>query len=297
MLFRIAAGLALACAAFAQTPAFEVASVKRAEPITPALVQSGRLHIGVTIDSLHVRISQFSLYELIALAYQIKGHQISGPDWMISERYDIQAKLPEGSRRGETPAMLQTLLAERFGMRVHRENRELSVYALVVAGGGPHLKPSAVEDVMSPPVAGGPIQGGTTVGARGAAVSTAPCGDSKVSPGQDGNLHVENKKMTLAHFADFIGRYSELPVIDATGLKGAYQMEFDVSGEEVRNAARAHGVAVPPPAGAVAGELAPDPSGVSLSSSLKKLGLKLESRKAPVEVLVIDKVEKAPTAN
>jgi len=128
-------------------------------------------------------------------------------------------------------------------------------------------------------------------------VSTAPCGDSKVSPGQDGNLHVENKKMTLAHFADFIGRYSELPVIDATGLKGAYQMEFDVSGEEVRNAARAHGVAVPPPAGAVAGELAPDPSGVSLSSSLKKLGLKLESRKAPVEVLVIDKVEKAPTAN
>ena len=86
-------------------------------------------------------------------------------------------------------------------------------------------------------------------------------------------------------------------VIDATGLKGAYEMEFDVSGEEVRNAARAHGVAVPPPAGAVAGEGGPDPSGVSLSSSLRKLGLKLESRKAPVEVLVIDKVEKVPTAN
>ena len=253
---RVPAILALACAAFAQTPAFEVASVKPAEPITPALVQSGRLHIGVSIDSLHVRISQFSLYDLIALAYQIKGHQISGPDWMVTARYDIQAKLPEGGRRGQVPAMMQTLLAERFGMRVHRENRELSVYALVVANGGPHLKPSA-EDA-APQAAEGPIQGETNVGKGGAAVSTGPSGDSKITPGQDGNLHVENKKMTVARFADFIGRYSELPVFDFTGLQGTYEMEFDVSGEEVRNAARAHGVAVPPPA---AGEAPSDPSG------------------------------------
>ena len=100
MFTRFPAVLALASAAFAQTAAFEVASVKRAEPITPAMVQSGRLHMGVTIDSLHVRISQLSLYELTALAYQVKCHQISGPDWMVTERYDIQAKLPEGSRRG-----------------------------------------------------------------------------------------------------------------------------------------------------------------------------------------------------
>ena len=251
MFTRFPAVLALACACFAQTPAFEVASVKRSEPITPAMVQSGRLHMGVSIDSLHVRISQLSLYELTALAYQVKGHQISGPDWMVTERYDIQAKLPEGSRRGQVPAMMQTLLAERFGMRVHREKRELSVYALVVANGGPRLKPSAVEDV-TPQTADGPIQGGTTVSAGGAAISTGPAGDSKISPGQDGNLHVENKKMTLARFADFIGRYSELPVVDSTGLKGTYEMEFDVSGEEVRNAARAHGVAVPPPAGRTA---------------------------------------------
>jgi uncharacterized protein (TIGR03435 family) len=295
MFARFPAILALACATFAQTPAFEVASVKRSEPITPALVQSGRLHIGVSIDSLHVRISQLSLYELTALAYQVKGHQISGPDWMVTERYDIQAKLPEGSRRGQVPAMMQALLAERFGMRLHRENRELSVYALVVGNGGPHLKPSPAEDVI-PQAAEGPIQGGTTVGAGGSAVSSGAAGDSKISPGQDGNLHIENKKMTLARFADFIGRYSELPVVDSTGLQGSYEMEFDVSGEEVRNAARAHGVAVPPPA-AAAGEAPSDPSGVSLASSLRRLGLKLESRKAPAEVLVIDKVDKVPTAN
>lgn len=295
MFTRFPAVLALACATFAQTPAFEVASVKRSEPITPALVQSGRLHMGVSIDSLHVRISQLSLYELTALAYQVKGHQISGPDWMVTERYDIQAKLPEGSRRGQVPAMMQTLLAERFGMRLHRENRELSVSALVVANGGPHLKPSSAEYVI-PQAAEGPIQGGTTVGAGGAAISTGPAGDSRISPGEDGNLHIENKKMTLARFADFIGRYSELPVVDLTGLKGSYDMEFDVSGEEVRNAARAHGVAVPPPV-AAAGEAASDPAGVSLASSLRRLGLKLESRKAPAEVLVIDKVDKVPTAN
>jgi uncharacterized protein (TIGR03435 family) len=293
MFMRLAAALAFACTVFAQTPAFEVASVKQAEPITPALVQSGRLHIGVSIDSMHVRASQYSLYDLTALAYQIKGHQITGPDWMVTERYDIQAKLPEGSRREQVPAMIQTLLAERFGMRVHRENREISVYALVVAGGGARLKACAEEEV-SPQTAGGLIQGGTTVSAGGAAVSAGASGESKITPGQDGNLHVENKKMTLARFADFIGRYSEHPVIDSTGLTGVYEMEFDVSGEEVRNAARAHGVAVPPPAG---GEAASDPSGVSLASSLRRLGLKLESRKAPVEVLVIDRVEKAPTAN
>jgi len=296
MYYCLPALLALACASFAQPPAFEVASVKRAEPITPALVQSGRLHMGLFLDSLHVRISQLSLYELIAFAYQVKGRQISGPDWMVTERYDIQARLPEGSRRGQVPAMMQTLLAERFGMRLHRENRDLNVYALVVANGGPRLKPSAPEET-EPQTAQSPIQGGITVGAGGSAVATGPSGNSKITPGQDGNLHVENKKMTLTAFADFIGRYSELPILDFTGLQGAYEMEFDVSAEEVRNAARAHGVAIPPPARAANGEAASDPAGVSLASSLLKLVLNLESRKAPTEVLVIDKVEKVPTEN
>jgi uncharacterized protein (TIGR03435 family) len=133
MFTRFLVPFALACAAFAQTPAFEVASVKVSEPITPALVQSGRLHMGVTIDSINVRISKLSMLELVALAYQIKGDQISGPDWISTQRYDIQAKLPEGGSRGQVPAMLQTLIAERFGMRFHREARDFNVFALVVA--------------------------------------------------------------------------------------------------------------------------------------------------------------------
>lgn len=285
--------IALACAAYAQTPAFEVASVKPSEPITPELVQSGRLHIGVSIDAQNVRVQQYSMFDLIRLAYQVKAHQVAGPDWMITARYDIQAKLPDGASRGQVPAMLQALLAERFGMKMHRETRELNVYAVVTAKGGPHLKASELPE--GPPSGGAPIRGGVSVEAGGRQVSSGSGGDSRVTPGAGGNLHVENKKMTMAGFADFITRYCDRPVFDMTGLKGAYEMEFDVSGEEVRAAAQAHGVAVGPPR-AEGGE-ASEPAGVSLAASLRQLGLRLEPRKAPAEVIVVDEIKKMPTAN
>jgi uncharacterized protein (TIGR03435 family) len=283
--------LVLACTASAQTPAFEVASVKASEPITPAMVQSGRVQIGASIDANNVRLTKFSLFDLVALAYQVKGHQVSGPTWMVTERYDIQAKLPEGSQRKQVPAMLQTLLAERFGMRIHRETREFDVYALVVAKSGAKLKASpAGEEKDAAPA--GQLRGGTGVAPDGTMTSVNPGGDTRITPGPNGNLHVETKKMTLAGLASFIARYMEKPVMDMTGLAGIYDMEFDVSGEEMRAGARAHGVMVKEPENA-----APDPSGVSLMSSIQKLGLKIEARRAPAEVIVIDKVEKIPTAN
>jgi uncharacterized protein (TIGR03435 family) len=188
--------------------------------------------------------------------------------------------------------MMQTLLSERFGMRVHRENRELNVYALVLTKGGHHLKPSEAPEAA--PANGGPIQGGTSVDHGGTAVHTGPGGDSKVTPGPGGNLHIENKRMTMTGFVDFINRYCDRPVVNMTALEGAYEMDFDISGEEVRAAAQAHGVALPP---RPESEGASDPAGVSLTSSLRKLGLKLEPRKAPVEVVVVDDVRKVPTEN
>jgi uncharacterized protein (TIGR03435 family) len=113
------------------------------------------------------------------------------------------------------------------------------------------------------------------------------------TPGTGGNLHIEFRKTTAAGLASYLNRYSERPVIDMTGLEGRYDLEIDISGEEVRNAARSKGVAVPPPAAGTAS----DPGGVSLPSSLSRLGLKLDARKAPVEVLSIDKVEKVPAEN
>jgi uncharacterized protein (TIGR03435 family) len=288
MTTRIAVVLALACAASAQPPAFEVASVKIAEPITPAMVQSGRLQMGVSIDARNVRISQFSMYELITLAYQIKGYELSGPSWMNTQRYDVQAKLPDGASRGQVPAMLRTLLAERFGLTIHRETRDINMYVLVQAKGGHKMKPSTEEAPAPEPQ----IRGGMAVGAGGAITSVSPGrGDIRVTPGAGGNEHLESKRATMNSLASFLNRYCELPVIDMTELKGAFEIELDVAGEEVRAAARSHGYAIRPSAESA------DPAGVSLRGSLEKVGLKLETRKSPTEVIVVDKVEKVPTEN
>jgi uncharacterized protein (TIGR03435 family) len=287
---RLFGAMAVVCTAWAQTPAFEVASMKVSEPITPELVRSGRLQMGVTIDSHYVRIGKLSLMELVGLAYQVKPHQLSGQPWMNMERYDIQAKLPEGGARRDVPAMLQTLLAQRLGLRVRREAREMRVYALVTAKGGPRLQESAEPPAPSPPT--GQIRGGLSVNSSGQLSSVAPGGNSQVTPGPNGNLHVESKQITMARFADFINRYCELPVVDMTGLSGYYDLEIDVSSEEARNAGRARGAVVPSPA-----EGASDPSGALLPVSLQKLGLRLEARKAPVEVIVVEHAEKVPTEN
>jgi uncharacterized protein (TIGR03435 family) len=292
---RIWAAMALACAAWAQAPAFEVASVKMAEPITPEMVQSGRLQMGVTIDAHYVRINKLSLLELVSLAYQVRGHQLSVQPWMTMQRYDIQAKLPEGAARREVPAMVQTLLAQRLGLKAHRENRDLKVYALVVAKDGPKLKGVAEDPAAAPPGPGGQIRGGLAVSPSGQIATVGPGGDSRVTPGANGNLHVESRKITMQRFVDFINRYCDLPVLNMTGLEGTYDLEVDISGDEVRTAARSKGLAVTTPA--TTADAASDPSGVSLRESLQKLGLRLEGRRMPVEVLVVDDALKVPTEN
>jgi len=239
---------------------------------------------------LNVRISKFSMYELMMLAFQVKGHQLSGPDWMVTERYDIQAKLPEGGRRGQVPAMMQTLLAERFGMRTHRENRDLNILALVPAKGGPRLAEAPAEESAGP---SGQIRGGIAVDASGTASTIGQGRNVQLAPAPGGNIHITAKKTSMAGLVDAIARYCELPLINMTGIEGTYDMELDVSAAEVRAAARSHGVSVGPEPT----DGASDPAGVSLPRSLEKLGLKLEARKAPVEVIVIDRIDKVPTEN
>ena len=285
---------ALACAAWAQTPAFEVASFKQSEPITPEMVQSGRLQMGVTIDSKYVRISKLSLLELVALAYQLKGYQVIYQPWMMSQRYDIQAKLPEDGKRGQVPAMVQTLLEQRLGLKTHRENRELRAYALVVAKDGPKMKAAAPEPESAPGTAPPPgqIRGGLAV-APGGQVTISGGGNVQMTPGPNGNMHIVSKRMTMKLLVDTVARYCDLPLLNMTNLEGAYEVEVDVSGEEIRNAARAAGAVIRQPASGDAS----DPSGVSLRESLQKLGLRIEGRKLPVEVLVVDDALKVPTEN
>src|SRR5438105_14656249 len=117
-----------AAAAFAQnTPRleFEVASIRPSPPITM------NVKVGVHIDGAQVSFTYVSLKDLIQSAYTLKNYQIVGPDWVGSERFDIAAKLPEGATREQVPAMLQSLLEDRFKLKFHRDSKEFPVYALL----------------------------------------------------------------------------------------------------------------------------------------------------------------------
>src|SRR5438105_3703567 len=132
--------------AFGQAPAaarvFDVATIRPAPPIDQAKIMSGQFRVGMSVDGNRVDIRFFSLADLIRTAYKVKQFQLSGPDWMSTERWEIQAKMPEGATKDDVPQMLQALLADRFKLQIHRDSKEQSVYALIVGKGGPKLTPS-----------------------------------------------------------------------------------------------------------------------------------------------------------
>jgi len=295
-------------------PAFEVASIKPANMPTPAQIASGQAHLGMNVDAARVDIGSTSLAELIRIAYSVKPYQVQGPDWISAERFDVVAKLPEGASKEQVPQMLQALLAERFQLKTHRETKEHSVYALVVGKNGPKLKespPDADAPADAPPPAGSLVIGagqnqirlsGRPDDPKGMAISGGPTGNAHLSMGPNGAIHFEIARMTLAAFADFVGRFVDRPVVDMTEMKGDYQMPLDLSTQDLLVAAQTMGVAVPMRvrAGDAArqpADAASDPSGGSIFAAVQQLGLKLDSRKLPIDLIVIDQAQKTPTEN
>jgi uncharacterized protein (TIGR03435 family) len=316
-------GLMLAaCAAFGQTPAaplaFEVASIKPAPAMTPAMVQAGKLHVGMKIDAARVDIGYFGLVDLIAKAYEVKTYQVSGPDWVTSmsgqmagQRFDIVAKMPEGTTKEQVPEMLRTLLADRFKLTVHRDTKEHAIYALVVGKGGSKMKeaePLPIAPTVSadggpaPPPSTGSNQVTVNVNAgKGAVVSDGEGGKQTMTMGPDGkSMRLENSRITMAKFAEGLTPMLDRPIVDMTELKGYYQVAMDIPMEEIMALARKAGQMVPGPGGGDAArapvDAAAEPGG-SIFATVQQLGLKLEARKAPLEQIVIDHVEKMPTEN
>ncbi len=307
--------LLLQAAAFSQALTFEVASIKPAGPLDPAAIASGKMRIGMKVDGAICDIASFSLRDLIRTAYEVKDYQITGPDWlgsaMSAQRFNIQATLPPGATEKQVPQMLQALLADRFKLEIHRDKKEHSVYALVVAKGGPKLKESE-PDPAAPETPEEPKKGETVVGqgssqvrisgnmndGKGVVVKGGPQGAMRMSM-VDGKMHMEAAKMDMSTLCEFATRFVDRPVVDMTELKGHYQVALDLSMDDLRNIAKAAGV-VAPGAGGGGGNApaeASDPSGSSIFQSLQQMGLKLEARKAPLDVIVIDHLEKAPTEN
>jgi uncharacterized protein (TIGR03435 family) len=275
-------------AAFGQSPSarpeFEVASVKKSAPAMPE-----RFNIGVHIDGAMVRFTYLPMSSYIRMAYRVKDHQVLGPDWLPTENFDIAAKLPDGATREQLPEMIQSLLADRFKLVLHHETRELSVYALVAAKSGPKLKESAPDpDAEAGPGAKGTVDVAVTVGRGGGVIDLGK--GSFVSYGRD---RLEAKKVTLNALADWLTRLLDRPAVDMTGISGTYDFSLEYSWDELRNLLRSStgGVRELPARADTA-----DP-GNSIFTSLAAFGLKLEPRKAPMEVLVIDHIERTPTEN
>ena len=287
MLRLIVPAILAAAAAFGQTagakPEFEVASIRPSPPMGPG----GHVGVGLHIDGALVRCTSLSLVDYIGMAYDVKIYQVTGPPWLTSERFDIAAKIPSGGQE-QIRAMLQSLLADRFQMKMHREKKEMPVYALTAGKSGIRMKEA--ETPSGDPPAGVSV---TAVGGPGG-VNVSLGGGSSFS---FSNNRFEGKKLTMAGFADTLARFMDRPVVDLTGLTGAYDFTLDITAEDYRamgiRSAMAAGVQLPPEAL----RLLETSSGDSLLAAVARLGLKLEPRKAPVDVLVIDRIEKTPTEN
>ncbi|HLW75666.1 MAG TPA: TIGR03435 family protein, partial [Bryobacteraceae bacterium] len=179
----------------ADTPKFEVAAIKP----SPALPSSGDFTSGISSRDGLMRGVNATLKRYIMGAYAIGPNQVvGGPDWLDTDRFDITAKaeppVGDGKPAGdhELMAMLQTLLAERFKLATHRDQKTIEAYVLEVAKGGPKLEKS---------------EGGT----------------SRTDNGR-GNLAIKNT--TMDRFAQVLSRQMDLPVVNHTGLEGAYNLQL-----------------------------------------------------------------------
>jgi uncharacterized protein (TIGR03435 family) len=298
--------------------AFEVATIKTAPPINPAQIAAGKLHVGMKIEAGRVDIGFMSIADLIRTAYEVKPYQVSGPDWINTERFDILAKIPDGGTKEQVPAMLKALLQERFKLSVHKESKDHSVYALVVGKGGSKLKESPADEPAPEAGAAPAGKGGAVIetnngsmrvnqnaDGRGATITGVGGGTMKMGMGPDGTMHMEASKVAMPQFAEMISRFVDKPVVDETGLKGNYQIPLDLSLADLMRVAQKAGMAIPGagagvPGGAAAGaaDAASDPGGGgTVFTAVQSLGLKLEPKKESVDTYIVDHVEKTPSEN
>ena len=276
-----ASGASASDNAITKTPEFEVASIKAYKPEGENI----RIMIRFTPDGIDA--SGVSLQLLIRQAYGIEDNQIIGiSGWMDSEQYDVQAKLeasdiealaklppPEANKIRQR--MLQALLADRFKLAIHRETRELPVYALVVAKGGIKMHEATAGDTYANGFKG-------PDGKPGA-------GMMRMGPGE-----LTGQALPVGSLVNMLSQQTGHHVVDKTGLTGKYDFTLKWTPNEGETPL------FKGPPGGPAGAAAPpadDSNGPSLFTAIQEqLGLKLDSQKGPVEVVVIDHAEK-PSAN
>ena len=241
-LIAIAGALLFQASTPAQEPRqFDVAVIR---PSLPNVVDSSLQ----TFAGGRIKISNEPVKLLIRIGYGLQNSEIAGgPAWLESDRYDIEAKTgsPEKPKISQVGPLVQNLLADRFHLKFHREKREQTVYALIVAKGGPKLKPSGE----------GETPGVINNDGKGLSQSFATA-------------------TSIDMLAKYVGNRLHQIVIDRTGLTGTYDFKLEWAPDEL-----------------------PDSQSPSLTTALREqLGLRLETQKAPVDVLVIDNIDR-PSEN
>ena len=275
-------------ASAAPLPSFEVGSIKPDKGGGRGVFLRMRPGGGFSASNVSVKM-------LIGYAYNIANFQVSGgPNWLNSERYDIEAKSenPAGDdprkmsgeqfkhQQDQLKLMVQSLLADRFKLALRHETKELPVYALVVAKNGPKLQVAKNMPAPEPTNPSGPKR------------APFPGGGMMMRPG-----HLEGRSAPVSFLAQTLARQLGRTVIDKTGLSGNYDFTLEWTPEEREQQMFKGAGDGEPGRGPTESAPPPDSSGPSIFTAVQEqLGLKLESQKGPVEILVIDQVEK-PSEN
>jgi len=301
------------CLVYAQpvdkTLTFDAASVKPATPPTPdgrgMIMMQGPSGGPGTKDPGRIRYPNVSMKNLLMTAYDVKNFQIVGPAWLDTERFDIDATMPPDTTKERFHAMLQNLLAERFKLVVHRDTKELPMYSLTVAKGGPKMQVSA--EVPAPkdgadPAPPLPLPMQPKIGADGFPIlPPRPPGSPIGMIIMNGRARMIGQQNSMQELAERLTNLTNRPVTDATALKAKYDFTLTFQPEGLNGPM---GPMPPPPAGG--GGLNGAPTGGApeldalpdiFGAVQAQLGLRLEAKKGPVAMIVVDHADKTPTAN
>src|SRR5262245_21874663 len=256
-------------------PAFEVASVK------PNKSGDARMMIGMQPGG-RITMTNVPVRQLIRLAFRLQESQIvGGPPWMGSDRFDIVAKAEGNPGPDQQMLMVKSLLAERFRLQTHEESREQPIFALMLARTdrqlGPKLTPAAIDCQAGRGrgrMAGPPPNGPPGRPPSGAGGDRMQCG-IQIGPGR-----FSAGGMPISQMATSLGPLVNRYVIDRTGLTGPYDIELEYTPEFRGDTGGAPSADRPPV------------DGTSIFTAIQEqLGLKLDAQRAPVPVLVIDRLE------
>ena len=295
MILKSGGFILVAVLAAAQSPAalaseFEVASVKPSAPVPP----NGGVYFGParggpgTADPGLITWQYARLRDILMTAYNLKAYQLTGPDWLNTERYDIIARVPAGATKEQVSEMWRNLLAARFGVMVHHESKEFQVDDLVIDKGGSRLKDTNWDPAS--PLPPGPPQRDNNGGL------SSPGQVVMVSPRENGvTLHTVARAQPISQLTATLGNALNRPVLDKTGLTGKYDYTLDCVLDT------GVGTALPPPGNGNGTGAAPfkgiEPAPDIAAAVQRQLGLRLVPDKAMIDVVVVDKAEKVPTAN